>query len=194
MDPISTLAGMLDTSAFEEGSDAFGTKVSEEYMQIINKLNDSITGLNEVAVDQLADEVIIEGHTTSIAFNAASIVDLEVLGAANADSISDNADDIAALSIGVMPTHSEYINSTYSIPSDWDYGLLLSMTTGDYTLNLPSVAGVTEGRVLAIMSSGFGYTITVNGHAVTNGGCIQFVCVTDAGLTPAWRVLSHYTS
>ncbi len=97
MDPITGLAGMLDTSAFNEGADAFGTKVSEEYMQIINKLNDSITGLNEVAVDQIADGVLIADNTTSITFNAASILDLEVLAAANTVAINDNADDIAAL-------------------------------------------------------------------------------------------------
>jgi len=139
MDPITGLSGMLDPSAFSEGSAAFGTKVSNEYVQIINKLNEAITGLNEVAVDQIADEAQIATNVADIATNVSGIAanaaqaSTNASGiAANVSDISDNTDEIAAIN-AAYPTGILHVTANLAAFDYATYG-------GNSIINLDGAA------------------------------------------------------
>lgn len=169
MDEITGLSGMLDASAFNEGTGAFGTKVSEEYNQIINKLNESITGLNEVAVDQIADEASIEANTSGVSANASDIVDHETRISANEVSvvdhetrIGDNETDIVALQgaigVGVIDVSTDIASFDYVTYGG--YGTInLNSPASKRVVTMPSpgAGGWPEGhRVFLICSANYG--------------------------------------
>lgn len=81
MDPISPISGPIDADSFADNADAIGTKVLAEIVQNINKVNELVSGINEVDADlstETSTRATQIGNLTTVTnANAASITNLQ---------------------------------------------------------------------------------------------------------------------
>lgn len=77
IDPISAISGPLDTASFADDADAYGTKVLAEITQLINKVNELVTGVTNTNAETVTNASNISTNTAYTLDHEDRIDDLE---------------------------------------------------------------------------------------------------------------------
>ncbi len=144
MDPISTIVGLVDASAFVEfSSTASADKLKAELVQLMNKTNEVIEGLTVVAGDLDTEEgahgVTAAGLTSEIASRIAG--DL-----ANADAIDLVEADVAALQVDASARYVEVSSGNKALADDTERVINFTGTAGVQELTMSDPSAFTVGR------------------------------------------------
>ena len=114
MEQISKISGPLDVAAFEDDTDAVGTKVLAEVVQAISKINEMIDGMDSLSeqADGADDDIATESaaRVAADAILTSGLGDLSGIVQALDGRLEDNEYAVSLLNAELLAGHIEESN------------------------------------------------------------------------------------